>query len=437
MFGQVRRSNLIRPCRGTKIAGKSTWHIFSFTNQISSFMALQAASLLPATITIHKEAKSSASLKETSVFGVPFSTHLKTELRSPLAIGQELRKKEVPAGIIRAQTAATTPAVDQAASQGKKTLRKGTVIITGASSGLGLATAKSLAETGRWHVIMACRNFLKAEKAAKSVGIAKENYAIMHLDLASLDSVRQFADNFRRSGRPLDVLVCNAAVYLPTAKEPTYTAEGFELSVGTNHLGHFLLARLLLDDLKQSDYPSKRLIIVGSITGNTNTLAGNVPPKANLGDLRGLVGGLNGLESSPMIDGGDFDGAKAYKDSKVCNMLTMQELHRRYHEETGITFASLYPGCIATTGLFREHIPLFRLLFPPFQKYITRGYVSEEEAGNRLAQVVSDPSLTKSGVYWSWNKNSDSFENQLSKEASDAEKAQKLWEISEKLVGLA
>ena len=123
--------------------------------------------------------------------------------------------------------------------------------------------------------------------------------------------------------------------------------------------------------------------------GNTNTLAGNVPPKANLGDLRGLAGGLNGLNSSAMIDGGDFDGAKAYKDSKVCNMLTMQELHRRYHEETGITFASLYPGCIASTGLFREHIPLFRTLFPPFQKYITKGYVSETESGKRLAQVIT------------------------------------------------
>ena len=109
---------------------------------------------------------------------------------------------------------------------------------------------------------MACRNFLKDEKAAKSVGIAKENYTIMHLDLASLESVRQFADNFRRSGRPLDVLVCNAAVYLPTAKEPTYTAEGFELSFETNQLGHVLLARLLLDDLKKSDYTSKYLIIV-------------------------------------------------------------------------------------------------------------------------------------------------------------------------------
>lgn len=89
----------------------------------------------------------------------------------------------------------------------------------------------------------------------------------MHLDLASLDSVRQFVDNFRRSEMPLDVLVCNAAVYQPTAKEPSFSAEGFELSVGTNHLGHFLLARLLLQDMNKSDYPSKRLIIVGSITG--------------------------------------------------------------------------------------------------------------------------------------------------------------------------
>ncbi|RVX09506.1 Protochlorophyllide reductase, chloroplastic [Vitis vinifera] len=399
-------------------------------------MALQAASLLPSAVSIHKEGKSNASLKETGFFGVSVSDHLKAELSLGLSKNKELKRRKLPVGVIRAQTA-TTPAISQASPEGKKTLRKGNVIITGASSGLGLATAKALAETEKWHIIMACRNFLKADRAAKSAGIAKENYTVMHLDLASLESVRQFADNFRRSGRPLDVLVCNAAVYLPTAKEPTFTAEGFELSVGTNHLGHFLLSRLLLDDLKQTDYPSKRLIIVGSITGNTNTLAGNVPPKANLGDLRGLAGGLNGINGSPMIDGGEFDGAKAYKDSKVCNMLTMQEFHRRYHEETGITFASLYPGCIATTGLFREHIPLFRLLFPPFQKYITKGYVSEEEAGKRLAQVVTDPSLTKSGVYWSWNKNSASFQNQLSQEASDAEKARKVWEISEKLVGLA
>ncbi|KAG6385462.1 hypothetical protein SASPL_154297 [Salvia splendens] len=393
-------------------------------------MALQSAALLPCAFSIHKEGKSG---KDSCFFGVPLCDHIKADSSLKLKLGS--RKQSVT----RAEAVATTaaPTFAPATAQGKKTLRKGTVIMTGASSGLGLATAKALAEGGKWHVIMACRDFLKAEKAAKSVGMAKENYTIMHLDLASLDSVRQFVNNFKQTGQPLDVLVCNAAVYQPTTREPSFTAEGFELSVGTNHLGHFLLSRLLFDDLVKSDYPSRRLIIVGSITGNTNTLAGNVPPKANLGDLRGLQGGLSGLNTSSMIDGGEFDGAKAYKDSKVCNMLIMQEFHRRFHEETGITFASLYPGCIATTGLFREHIPLFRLLFPPFQKFITKGFVSEEEAGKRLAQVVSDPSLTKSGVYWSWNKDSASFENQLSQEASDIEKARKLWEVSEKLVGLA
>lgn len=63
-------------------------------------------------------------------------------------------------------------------------------------------------------------------------------------------------------------------------------------------------------------------MIVGSITGNTNTLAGNVPPKADLGDLSGLA------NMTPMADGGEFNGAKAYKDSKVCNMLTMREMNK-------------------------------------------------------------------------------------------------------------
>ena len=74
--------------------------------------------------------------------------------------------------------------------------------------------------------------------------------------------------NFRSSGRRLDVLVCNAAVYLPTAKEPRYTADGYELSVATNHLGHFLLTNLLLEDIQNAPEDSlKRVVIVGSITG--------------------------------------------------------------------------------------------------------------------------------------------------------------------------
>ena len=77
-----------------------------------------------------------------------------------------------------------------------------------------------------------------------------------------------WSQNFRNSERRLDVLVCNAAVYLPMAKEPRYTADGYELSVATNHLGHFLLTNLLLEDIQKAPEDSlKRVVIVGSITG--------------------------------------------------------------------------------------------------------------------------------------------------------------------------
>jgi protochlorophyllide reductase len=102
---------------------------------------------------------------------------------------------------------------------------------------------------------------------------------------------------------------------------------------------------------------------------------------------------------------------------QVCNMLTMLEFHKRYHDSTGVTFSSLYPGCIAETGLFRNHVKAFRVLFPAFQKNITQGYVSEDEAGRRLAGVVSAPDYNQSGVYWSWSKDSDAFINTLSDEA--------------------
>merc|ERR1719284_1280728 len=104
-----------------------------------------------------------------------------------------------------------------------------------------------------------------------------------------------------------------------------------------------------------------------------------------------------------MIDGKGFFGAKAYKDAKVCNMMTVSELHRRYHDETGIVFSSMYPGCIAETALFREKRQWFRKLFPVFMKYVTGGYVGEKEAGQRLFQVLHDPRCRKSGVYWGWN----------------------------------
>jgi hypothetical protein len=104
-----------------------------------------------------------------------------------------------------------------------------------------------------------------------------------------------------------------------------------------------------------------------------------------------------------MFDGYNFIGAKAYKDSKLCLMMFSNMLHDRYYRQTGISFSSIYPGCIAESPLFREKRPWFRKYFPIFMKYITGGFVGEEEAGMRLFQVAHDPRCTKSGVYWSWN----------------------------------
>ncbi|MGK7946534.1 MAG: protochlorophyllide reductase [Microcystaceae cyanobacterium] len=315
---------------------------------------------------------------------------------------------------------------------------KSTVIITGASSGVGLHAANALAKTGKWFVVMACREPKKTENAAKSLNIPTDSYKFISLDLAHLDSVRKFVNNFRATGLSLDALVCNAAVYLPLLKRPMYSPDGYEISVATNHLGHFLLCKLLLEDLQKSQAPEKRLVILGTVTANPKELGGKIPIPAppDLGDLQGFEQGFKAPIS--MINGKEFKSGKAYKDSKLCNVLTMRELHRRYHESTGIIFSSLYPGCVATTGLFRNHYPLFRKIFPLFQKNITGGYVSEELAGERVAAVVADPKYNESGAYWSWgNRQKEgraSFQQEVSDEASDQSKAKKLWELSEKLV---
>jgi len=333
-------------------------------------------------------------------------------------------------------------------------LRKLTVI-TGASSGLGLNTAETLVKTGRHFVVMAVRDVEKGKKVAKELNFPEGSYTVMKLELANLQSVRDFVANLKafKSARPVNNLICNAAVYKPTDPEPAWTDDGFEMSMGVNHLGHFLLVNLLLKDMKKAK--EARVCIVGSITGNTNTVGGGlVYPRADLGNLQGLEQG--GTKPIAMADGKPFFGAKAYKDSKVCNMMTVSELHNRYHEDTGIIFSSMYPGCIAETALFREKRQWFRKGFPWFMKYVTGGYVGEKEAGERLAQVVDDPQCKKSNVYWSWNggakqvgrwspdgkpqgaggSGGEIFENDQSDAVRDVEMAKRVWDASMKAVGL-
>ncbi|MBD2579673.1 protochlorophyllide reductase [Oscillatoria sp. FACHB-1406] len=313
--------------------------------------------------------------------------------------------------------------------------RTPTVIVTGASSGVGLYTTKALIERG-YHVVMACRNLTRAGEAAQKVGLPQGSYTIKQIDLGNLESVRRFAREFSASGRLFQALVCNAAIYMPLLKEPLRSPEGYELTMTTNHLGHFLLCNLLMDDLKKSPLPDKRMVILGTVTHNPDEPGGKVYPRPDLGELEGFAAGFK--DPITMADGKKFEPVKAYKDSKVCNVMTMRELHRRFHDSTGITFSALYPGCVADTPLFRNHYPLFQKLFPLFQKYITKGYVSQELAGDRVAAVTVDPEYQQSGAYFSWgnrnSKNRNVFVQKVSPQARDDERAVRLWDLSANLV---
>ena len=242
----------------------------------------------------------------------------------------------------------------------------------------------------------------KMEAVAEIDGFDTKCFTPMYCELNSFESVHKFCDavdEFRLS-KPIDRLICNAGVYQPSLPYAKWSMDDHEQTMQINFLSHFLMVSKFLNALQDSNDP--RVIMVGSVTGNDNTVGGGgVYPIADLHELDGFKAGFN----SPiaMADGYGFIGAKAYKDSKLCLMMMSNLLHTKYHKLTRISFSSMYPGCIAESPLFREKRAWFRKYFPIFMKFITGGFVSEHEAGQRLFQVAHDPRCSKSGVYWSWN----------------------------------
>jgi len=328
----------------------------------------------------------------------------------------------------------------------------GTVLITGTTSGVGLYATKSLVDRG-WRVITANRNPLRAEAAAVRLGLPSgRSRQLKHLlmDLSDLESVRdgvsQLLDDL---DEPLDALVCNAAVYLPRLAKPQRSVQGYEISMATNHFGHFLLIQLLLENLSCSRRPvwlgrswgsePARMVMLGTVTANLKELGGKIPipAPADLGDLSGFEQGFR--DPICMASGKRFKPGKAYKDSKLCNMITTQELHRRY-KDSPVLFSSLYPGCVANTKLFRNTPKIFQWLFPWFQKLITGGFVSQQLAGERVAQVVADPEFGLSGVHWSWGnrqrKDRQQFSQELSDRVTDPYTSRRVWDLTMQIVGL-
>ena len=221
-----------------------------------------------------------------------------------------------------------------------------TAIITGANSGLGLHCARSLlAADPSSHVVLAVRDPARGAAAVQRFG-APQRCTIMQLDLASLRSVRGFIDDERAAELPpIHTVVCNAAVQMVSGAHTT--ADGYEMTFGVNHLGHFALVCGLLDTLTAP----ARIVVVSSGTHDPAKFTGMPHPHStSAADLAHPPGELTAEE-----------GRRRYTTSKLCNLLFTYELDRRMqHGAQGVTVNAFDPGMMPGSGLARDYPPLQR-----------------------------------------------------------------------------
>ncbi|KAL6642745.1 hypothetical protein ACP70R_020926 [Stipagrostis hirtigluma subsp. patula] len=277
-------------------------------------------------------------------------------------------------------------------------------VITGASSGIGLETARVLALRGV-RVVMAVRN-VSAGLAAKEGILAKIPDArvdVLKLDLSSMASVRRFASEFESLNLPLNILINNAGVM---ARDCTRSCDGLELHFATNHIGHFLLTNLLLENMKRASRDSGvegRIVNVSS-SGHVMTYP-------------------QGICFDRINDPSGFNSFIAYGQSKLANILHSNELSRILKEEgVNISANSVHPGVI-TTSLFRNRTIVNALVNSIGRIILSR---SVEQGAATTCYVSMHPQVKGiSGKYFS-----DSNIAKPSSQASDAELAKKLWKFS-------
>lgn len=275
-----------------------------------------------------------------------------------------------------------------------------TIIVTGANSGIGFETAREMARRGG-RVVMACRDMKKCEVAKAKIReiVHNRNIECQELDLASMASIRKFAADIQESEKHVDVLINNAGI-MRCPKQ--LTQDGFEMQLGVNHFGHFLLTNLLLDKLKESA-PS-RVINVTSVSHKDGVMK---------------FDDLNSAKS--------YDRGVAYDQSKLANLLFNTELAKRL-EGTGVTANAVYPGLSITdleryTGYGQSKFSrgVSSPIVSPFKK-------TAQQGAQTSVYVAVEPSLEKvNGKYFS-----NCREAKPSPKALDEKDARRLWLISEK-----
>ena len=300
------------------------------------------------------------------------------------------------------------------------------ILITGASSGIGVETARALHSTGA-HIFLAVRDLAKTEKvrqdilasSAGSGGQGQGAIDLLQLDLTSLDSVRQCAAAFLSQSRQLHVLVCNAGVMAtPQGK----TQDGFETQLGVNHVAHFLLFQLLRDALLHSSTASfnSRVVMLSS-HGHTRSPI--------------LFDDLNQEKSG-------YNKWLAYANSKTANIYMALEIERRYGGR-GLHATSVHPGAIVETSLGRDLTPDdYAFLFQ--RKGLTLVIKTQEQgAATTVWAAVGKEWEGKGGKYLEdvsvsepmSDASNDMFRG-YAPHTYDHKQAERLWQESLKLVGM-
>jgi NAD(P)-dependent dehydrogenase (short-subunit alcohol dehydrogenase family) len=269
-------------------------------------------------------------------------------------------------------------------------------VVTGASSGIGFETARGLAQAGAT-VVLACRDAARGEAARASIAAstgAGDRLSVMALDLASFASVRAFAAAFKSRFEKLHVLVENAGV-TPVARQTT--ADGLEMTIGTNHFGHFLLARELLPQLRAAA-PS-RIVVVSSKLHKQATL--------DFDDLQ--------FEKRP------FAWGPVYGASKLANTMFAVSLAERL-AGSGVTVNAVHPGTVRT-ALMRD--------FNVALRAIVRLFFASPEKGARTSLFAAmAPALDGvTGKYFE-----DSKEAATGPAVSDRVARERLWAVTEEII---
>ncbi len=283
-------------------------------------------------------------------------------------------------------------------------------VVTGANTGLGFETAKVLAARGAT-VVIAVRNVEKGNAAAAQIlgAVPRADITVQPLDLGSLQSVRTAAAELKESYPRIDLLINNAGVMYPPKQT---TKDGFELQFGTNHLGHFALTGLLLENLLP--VPGSRVVVVASV-------AHNIRAGIHFDDLQ--------WERS-------YNRVAAYGQSKLANLMVAYELQRRLATAGAVSFAvAAHPG-VSNTELMR-HIPGSSL---PFVDKLT-GLVTNSPAMGALAtlRAATDPGVS-GGQYYGPDGFRELWGHPVlvssSKQSHDVAVQERLWTVSEQLTGV-